>query len=104
MRRGEIWWVNFDSSVGGETQESRPAVITSSSAANQFLNRVQIVPLTVSTGKLYPREAYVTYRRKQSKATADQSTTYEPGDVPAVDRMSMLTILECLPTQIPLSA
>ena len=75
MKRGEIWWVNFDRSVSGEIHKKRPALIVSNNAANQFLNRVQVVPLTGSIGKLYPSEAYVTFRGKQSKAMADQLTT-----------------------------
>jgi mRNA interferase MazF len=75
MKRGEVWWVNFDPSTGGEIRKKRPAVIVSNNAANQFLNRVQVVPLTSSVGKLYPSEAYITLRGKKAKAMADQLTT-----------------------------
>ncbi len=75
MKRSEVWWVNFDPSVGGEIRKQRPAVIVSNDAANRFLNCAQVVPLTGSTGKLYPSEAYVTFGGKQSKAMADQLTT-----------------------------
>jgi mRNA interferase MazF len=75
MKRGEVWWVNSDPSVGGEIRKKRPAIIVSNDAANQFLNRVQVVPLTSSVGKLYPSETYITLRRKKTKAMADQLTT-----------------------------
>ena len=75
MKRGEVWWVNFDPSTGGEIRKKRPAVIVSNNAVNQFLNRVQVVPLTSSVGKLYPSEAYITLRGKKAKAMADQLTT-----------------------------
>jgi len=75
MKRGEIWWVNFDTSVGGEIRKQRPAVIVSNDAANQYLNGVQVVPLTSSVGKLYPSESYVTFRGKKTKAMSDQLTT-----------------------------
>ncbi len=75
MKRGEVWWISFDPSMGGEIRKKRPAVIISNNAANQFLNRVQVVPLTSSVGKLYPSEAYITLRGKKAKAMADQLTT-----------------------------
>ena len=75
MKRGEVWWVNFDPSTGGEIRKKRPAVIISNNAANQFLNRVQVIPLTSSVSKLYPSEAYITLRGKKAKAMADQLTT-----------------------------
>jgi len=75
MKRGEVWWVNFDPSVGGEIQKKRPAVIVSRDASNRHLNRLQVVPLTSSTGTLYPSEAYVNVAGRRSKAMADQLGT-----------------------------
>ncbi len=75
MKRGEIWWVNFDQSSGGEIRKTRPAVIVSNDSANQHANRVQVVPLSSKTEKLYPCEAIVTVDGKESKAMADQIMT-----------------------------
>lgn len=75
MQRGEVWWVNFDPSVGGEIQKERPAVIVSNDIANRLLNRIQVVPLTSNVDRLYPSEAYVIVNSVQHKAMADQLTT-----------------------------
>lgn len=75
MQRGEVWWVNFDPSVGGEIRKQRPAVIVSNDASNKYLNRLQVVPLTSSVGRVYPSEALVTVNGRESKAMADQLTT-----------------------------
>jgi mRNA interferase MazF len=75
MRRGEVWCVSFAGSSGGEVREFRPAVIVSNDAANQHANRVQVVPISSKTAKLYPCEARVTVAGMESKAMADQIMT-----------------------------
>ena len=65
----------FDPSVGGEIQKTRPAIVLSNDAANAALNRVQVVPVSSQTSRLYPAEAYVTLNGERRKAMADQITT-----------------------------
>src|SRR4051812_46747893 len=74
-RRGEVWWIAFEPSIGGEIRKTRPAVIVSNDTANRMLNRVQAVPVTSNASRLYPSEAYVTVAGERGKAMADQLAT-----------------------------
>ena len=78
-RRGEIYWVAFGAAVGGEIRKTRPAVEVSNDSANTALNRLQVVPLTSQTARVYPSEALVTLRGEKRKAMADQLTTASRG-------------------------
>jgi mRNA interferase MazF len=75
MLRGEVWWVDFDPSLGGEIQKTRPAVIVSNDASNRNLNRVQVVPITSHVTRVYPCEASIDLNGQPRKAMADQIAT-----------------------------
>lgn len=75
IERGEVYWINFDPALGGEIRKTRPAIILSNNAANSALNRVQVIPITSKTDRVYPGEALVQLRGEPRKAMADQLTT-----------------------------
>ena len=106
MNRGDVWWVNLEPSIGGEIEKKRPAIIVSNNAANKFLNRVQVIPITSNTDRLFPSEAYVTVVGKKGKAMADQLATVSKqrlskciGSV-SDDEMNM--VVEAIKTQLDL--
>lgn len=55
MKRGEIWWVNSDPTMGHEQSGNRPVLIVSPDAFNQ-VTRVPIV-LPITSGGNFARTA-----------------------------------------------
>ena len=95
VRRGEIYWVTLDPTIGGEIRKTRPAIILSNNAANRTLNRVVMVSLTTNAGRLFPGEALVDVRGQQQKALASQLGTVSKERVGSyVDYLSQADIEE----------
>ncbi len=52
-RRGEIWWVNLDPTVGNETAKKRPCLILQNDIGNARSDTTMVAPLLKSL-KAYP--------------------------------------------------
>lgn len=89
MKRGEVWWVEFEPAIGSEITKTRPAVIVSNNASNQYLSRVVVVPLSSHTSRVYPPETLVQVGEKTGKAMADQIMTADKSRLK--NRMTILS-------------
>ncbi len=62
IRRGEIWVVNFDPTVGREIRKTRPAVIIQNNLGNKYSDITIVAPLTSQRiEKIYPVEVLLTF-------------------------------------------
>ena len=77
VKRGEIWLVNLDPTIGHEIKKSRPAVIIQNDLGNKFSPLTILAPITSqNTEKLYPVEVLLNKKNsgleKESKALFNQ--------------------------------
>jgi len=79
-RRGDIFWVNLDPTVGSEIRKKRPAVILSNDSANKRYHQVTVIPLTSQKVQaVEPFQVFIGQGEsglsKDSKALAEQIRT-----------------------------
>ena len=71
-RRGDIYWVALDPTLGTEIKKTRPAVIVSNNSCNAYGSRVVVVPVTTNVSSLYPGEARVEVEGRPCRVLGDQ--------------------------------
>ena len=71
MKRGEIWLVNLDPTVGTEIKKTRPCVVVSPPELNQHLRTVMVAPMT-SKGFAAPFRVPVTHAGTKGLIVLDQ--------------------------------
>ncbi|TLY95888.1 MAG: type II toxin-antitoxin system PemK/MazF family toxin [Gammaproteobacteria bacterium] len=80
VKRGEIWLINLDPTVGSEIRKSRPCVIVSPPELNRYLRTVIVAPMT-SKGFAAPFRVPVTHAGTKGLIVLDQ--------LRAVDKMRL---------------
>lgn len=76
IKRGEVYWVNLDPTVGTEIRKTRPALIISPDDMNTALPRVIIAPLT-SKGQPLGCRPELTFDGKKARILLDQIRTID---------------------------
>lgn len=88
VKRGEIWLVALDPTVGSEIKKSRPCVIVSPPELNQHLPTVIVAPMT-SKGLAAPFRVAVTHAGTKGLIVLDQVRTIDK--IRLVKRLGMIT-------------
>lgn len=71
VKRGEVYWVNLDPTVGSEIKKIRPALIVSPDDLNLNLPRIIIAPLT-SKGQPLGCRPEIIFQGRFSRILLDQ--------------------------------
>lgn len=77
VRRGEIYWVKLDPTIGTETKKTRPAIIISNDSQNKVGRRYIVAPITSVVKTVYPFEIEININEKPSKVMLDQIRTID---------------------------
>ncbi|RLB29144.1 MAG: hypothetical protein DRG87_07785 [Deltaproteobacteria bacterium] len=96
IKRGDVFLVNFDPTVGAEARKTRPAVVVSNDINNAHSPIISIAPLTSNVTRVYSFEVEVPEKagglRARSKVMVNQTR--------AVDKARLLKKLSHLPAGI----
>ncbi len=93
MKRGDVYWVNLDPTVGGEAKKRRPAVILSPDEMNRSLSVVIVAPIT-SSKKPWPTRADVRLSGKVGQIMLDQIRTVDKSRL--MKRIAEVEVAEAL--------
>jgi mRNA interferase MazF len=96
IKQGEIFWVNFDPSVGAEAKKVRPAVVVSNDINNEHSPIVSIAPITSNVTRVYSFEveipAETSSLTSRSKVMVNQTR--------AVDKVRLVQLVGSLPAEL----
>ena len=71
VKRGDIWLINLDPTVGSEIKKTRPCVVVSPPELNNHLRTVMVAPMT-SKGFDAPFRPQLTFQGTQGRILLDQ--------------------------------
>ena len=71
VKRGDVYWVNLDPTVGSEIKKTRPALVVSPDDMNLKLPRIIVAPLT-SAGQALGCRPEVRFKGKRARILLDQ--------------------------------
>lgn len=99
VKRGEIWLVNLDPTIGSEIKKARPCVIISPPEMHDFLRTLIVAPMTTAS-RAAPFRVPVTHAGKRGLILLDQIRTIDKSRIVSrlgvVNATTLANILQTL--------
>jgi mRNA interferase MazF len=88
VKRGEVYLVNLDPTIGSEVQKTRPCLIVSPDEMNQYIKTIIIAPMTTKK-RSYKSRVEINFQGNRGQVMLDQIRT--------IDKKRLITKLGNLP-------
>lgn len=96
IKRGDVFLVNFDPTIGAEAKKTRPAIVVSNDISNAHSPIVSISPITSNVTRVYSFEVEIPPGmgglKSRSKIMVNQTR--------AVDKIRLIKKFAQLPAQV----
>jgi len=101
VKRGDIYWVNLDPTIGAEIKKTRPALIVSNDVACEVARILLIAPITSKKIEIIrPFEVALSIKGKQCKILLNQCRAVDKsrlmGKILSADASTMRLVDEAL--------
>jgi len=92
-KRGEIWLVSLEPTIGHEIGKTRPALVISHDRNNQFADTITVIPITSKTEKIYPFETFIS--KEEAKLPKDSKV--KSNQIRTVDKRRLVKFISRIP-------
>lgn len=99
-KRGDVYWMQLDPTIGTEIQKTRPCLILSNNSQNKKGMRVIAAPITTKVKKVYPFEAKIILKDRECKVLLDQIRALDKrrigSKIDSIDSFTMIQVEDAL--------
>lgn len=106
-KRGDIYWIQLDPTIGTEIQKTRPCLILSNNSQNKKGKRVIAAPISSKVRTVFPFEAKIILKNRECKVLLDQIRALDKLRINAwicsLDSQTMFQVEDALKIALALS-
>jgi mRNA interferase MazF len=88
-KRGSVYLVNLDPTLGSEIKKTRPGVIIQNNIGNQYSSVTIVAPITTGEKSNYPIEVFV----KAPEGGLDKNSLIKLDQIRAIDKRRLVKFL-----------